>query len=70
MKEITKWQNEKLTLVISETYISFGTFVTTSEACLDEHLLRKDGFKRTCHSLKIHKASAIDKIHVNAIKSV
>ena len=60
----------KPTLVTSETSISFGTYVTPSEACLDEHFFTKDGFKRACHSLKSHKAPRNNKLHVNAIRLV
>ena len=55
------------TLVASESSISFGTYETPSEACLDEHFFEKDGFKRAYHSLKSHKAPKIDKLHVNVI---
>ena len=57
----------KPTLVTSESSISFGTYVTPSEVCLDEHFFGKDGFKRACHSLKSHKAPRINKLHVNVI---
>ena len=45
----------KPALVITEISISFETYLTKSEACLDEYLYGKDEFKRACDSLKSHK---------------
>ena len=73
-----KWNNKKRddmnsgpnpALVITESSISFETYLTKSEAFLDENMLKKYEFKGACDSLKCHDTGS-DEIHVNAIISV
>ena len=44
--------------------------MTKSEAYLNESILSKKEFKKSCSSLKSHKAAGFNEGHVNAIKSV
>ena len=60
----------KLASVIPETNISFKTYLTKPEACLNENLLNKDEFQKAQDSLKSHKTNEFDEMHVNVIKLV
>lgn len=55
--------------ITSENNIYFRSYLTKSEASLNEHLLHEDEFGKDYNSLPSHKAPGLGEQNVNAIKS-